>query len=100
MHGSPGKFDLLKTQPALKAAAFKNSMRRAGRCCGAALPRHTATPRKSPVRAVRYAADRVGMVCNSRRVCGRGGRTRTDDLVVPNDARYQTAPHPVRRIIT
>ena len=25
---------------------------------------------------------------------GRGGETRTHGLVVPNDARYQTAPHP------
>ena len=25
---------------------------------------------------------------------GRGDWTRTSDLVVPNDARYQTAPHP------
>ena len=25
---------------------------------------------------------------------GRGGETRTHGLAVPNDARYQTAPHP------
>lgn len=27
-------------------------------------------------------------------VYGRGGEIRTPGLIVPNDARYQTAPHP------
>jgi hypothetical protein len=29
----------------------------------------------------------------------RGDRIRTCDLVVPNDARYQTAPHPASAIL-
>ena len=52
------------------------------------------TPRISPASAARM---RLRPSERSERIDGRGGRIRTGDLVVPNDARYQAAPRPDKR---
>ena len=41
----------------------------------------------------------VRTFCLARRARGRGGRIRTDDLVLPKHVRYQTTPHPARPMI-
>ena len=37
---------------------------------------------------------RRGASLSAGPTCGRGGGIRTHDLFVPNEARYQAAPHP------